>query len=245
MQARVVRPAQPTVVVFRPIAHDEQGPRGQGADHNVECAPRLLVSPLQILEHQDHGPRGALALHQLEDRLRRSLAPLGRRERAEGAVLGQGAYHGQEGHDRVLQTPIEHQEFSGDLFLRHSCIVTGLDPEVASQDLNAGLVRGGRAVGDGSTLEHETVPQPWRAHELAEEARLADTDLPDQTDDVIFAGPSPVERLAQDPRLDLAPHEAGEAPGRRRLEARVGGPHADHLEDLDRGFQPPDLHRAE
>jgi hypothetical protein len=62
VHARVVRPAQPTVIVFRAIAHDEQGPLGQGADHDVECAPRLLVGPLQILEHQDHWPGGALAL---------------------------------------------------------------------------------------------------------------------------------------------------------------------------------------
>ena len=64
------------------------------------------------------------------------MAPVGRLQGTEGAVLGQGVEESEDGRDRVLQGPVEHQHLAAHLLRDRTGVVAGLDPEVRLEQID-------------------------------------------------------------------------------------------------------------
>jgi hypothetical protein len=102
---------------------------------------------VQVFEHEEQGLHLALAQEEALDRVKGLLAPAHRIEGLPLRVLGGHVEQREEGRERILQGPIERQQFAGELLADFPAIIAGLDLEVGPEQVYHGQVGRGCPVG--------------------------------------------------------------------------------------------------
>ena len=223
------------VLILRPVVHEEQQPgRRQALDQPVEQRLGLGVDPVEVLE--DDQQRLHLALPQQEPlhRVQGAPATLRRIERLPLRVVGRHVEQGQERRQTAFQRAVQRQELPRQLLAHRARAVAVLDGEVALEEIDHRQVRRRLAVRDRAGLEDEPAVDAVRVGDSQTRRDLPTPGLADDRHHLAPGrrrrGPAPGELL----QLALAPHEAGQAARRRRVEPRAQGPGPPQLVDLDR-----------
>ena len=155
-QLPVMRSALPAVLVFGPVAREQQDARlACGGDELVEQAERQRIAPMQILEHGDDGLCAALAQQQADHRLIGEQAMLQRIERAERVLAILRIEEVEDRRDRILQRGVEREDPIGHLVADRPRRVAGVDLEIALEQLDDGQIGRGVAVGGGARLQDQ------------------------------------------------------------------------------------------
>jgi hypothetical protein len=106
-------------------------------------------------------------------------------------------------------------------------LIVTFNAEVALEQLDHGEKARVFAVGDRGALEHMPRAGVVRMDELVDQARLPDARLAHRCHHLAVPCCRLLQRLPESRHLALPPHEAGEPPGCRRLQAPPDGRHPD------------------
>src|SRR5262249_10498285 len=111
-------------------------------------------------------------------------------------------------------------------------IIVPANLEVCRQQFEYRQISRGFAVGDRESLQHS--PARLRSGlEFVEQARLADTGVGHNSDDLAMSGHSPLSGVLECVHLALATYEIGESAQLGALKAATEGPEPGHLKYLD------------
>jgi hypothetical protein len=189
---------------------------------------------VEILE--EHKQRLDLAFPEQQpfDGLQDPLPALGRVEGGPCIVVDRDIQQRQQRCQQWLQRAVQRQQLARHAFADFPLAVAVLDLEIRIQELDDGQVRCGSAIGDRAAFEDQPAVGAVRLRELPEQPRFPHPGLAHDGDGLPVPGDSALERLCQLLQLTRAPDKAGQASGRRRLEARPHGPHSAHLIGLHR-----------
>ena len=167
---------------------------------------------MQILDYQQHRLHLALPQQQPLQRLQGLPPTLRGIEPRPLRVLDRYVEKREEYGQRGLQRAVQRQELAGHLLAHLAAVVTGLDGEVAAQELDDGKVRRGLPVRHRGGLEHQPPLTPMRVGELPHQPRLADSWLAYDRDELAVALARSPQRLPQQLDLRVAAHKAREPP---------------------------------
>ena len=169
----------------------------------------------------------------------------GRIERLPLRVLGRHVEQRQERRQTAFLRAVQRHELPRQLLAHRARAVAVLDGEIALEEIDHRQIGRRLTVRDRAGLEDEPAVDAGRVGDFPDQARLAHAGFPDHRHHLPMAAAGAAQRLAELVQLARAPHEAGQAARRRRVQPRAQGPGPPQLVDRDRLLQPLHRHRPQ